>query len=145
MLRAFINEKGQMYLTDGTHAESIICDPKKLNKMIITGLPMPDISGNPMVCQDYLAKRREIMDQLEPTQSSRFIYLRSLGDYVNIDGSKSAFITPISDSGKQICGYTTLPEATLEEVFSDAPQLEDGMYHSRLRELKNRLIWNQFT
>lgn len=138
MLLTAYKQNNRSFLTDGYIWEMLVNDSKLYINPDLRSMSIRPEKMDTSTSVDYLDRRNNLISILEPDDTSSFKYMEDFDFfyYLNLKLNNSSYIAlPKDDSQMVILGK--LSEIDLSNKLED---LTDGLYQSKLSEIKSRLL-----
>ena len=138
MLLTAYKQNNRSFLTDGYIWEMLVNDSKLFINPDLRSMSIKPEKMDMSTSVDYLDRRNNLISILEPDDTSSFKYMEDFDFfyYLNLKLNNSSYIAiPKEDSQTIIIGK--LSEIDLSNKLED---LTDGLYQSKLSEIKSRLL-----
>ena len=142
MLLTAYKQNNRSFLTDGYIWEMMVNDNKLYINPDLRSMSIKPEKMDMSTSVDYLERRNNLISILEPDETSSFKYMEDYDFfyYLNLKLNNSSYIAiPKEDSQTVIIGK--LSEIDLPNKLED---LTNGLYQSKLAEIKSRLIKKTF-
>ena len=142
MLLTAYKQNNRSFLTDGYIWEMMVNDSKLYIDPDLKSMSINPEKMDMSTSVDYLDRRNNLISILEPDETSSFKYMEDYDFvyYLNLKLNNSSYIAiPKDDSQMVILGK--LSEIDLSHKLED---LTNGLYQSKLSEIKSRLIKKTF-
>lgn len=138
MLLTAYKQNNRSFLTDGYIWEMLVNDSKLSINPDLRSMSIKPEKMDMATSVDYLDRRNNLISILEPDDTSSFKYMEDFDFfyYLNLKLNNSSYIAiPKEDSETVIIGK--LSEIDLPNKLED---LTNGLYQSKLAEIKSRLL-----
>lgn len=138
MLLTAYKQNNRSFLTDGYIWEMMVNDSKLYINPDLKSMSIKPEKMDMSTSVDYLDRRNNLISILEPDETSSFKYMEDFDFfyYLNLKLNNSSYIAiPKEDSQTVIIGK--LSEIDLPNKLED---LSNGVYQSKLAEIKSRLL-----
>lgn len=138
MLLTAYKQNNRSFLTDGYIWEMLVNDSKLYINPDLQSMSIKPEKMDKSTSIDYLDRRNNLISILEPDETSSFKYMEDFDFfyYLNLKLNNSSYIAiPKDDSQMIILGK--LSEIDLSNKLED---LTNGLYQSKLAEIKSRLL-----
>lgn len=138
MLLTAYKQNNRSFLTDGYIWEMMVNDSKLYINPDLRSMSIKPEKMDMSTSVDYLDRRNNLISTLEPDETSSFKYMEDYDFfyYLNLKLNNSSYIAiPKEDSQTVIIGK--LSEIDLSNKLED---LSNGLYQSKLAEIKSRLL-----
>ncbi len=138
MLLTAYKQNNRSFLTDGYIWEMMVNDSKLFINPDLKSMSIKPEKMDLSTSVDYLDRRNNLISTLEPDETSSFKYMEDYDFfyYLNLKLNNSSYIAiPKEDSQTVI--IWKLSEIDLSNKLED---LSNGLYQSKLAEIKSRLL-----
>lgn len=138
MLLTAYKQNNRSFLTDGYIWEMLVNDSKLYINPDLKSMSIKPEKMDMSTSVDYLDRRNNLISTLEPDETSSFKYMEDYDFfyYLNLKLNNSSYIAiPKEESQTVIIGK--LSEIDLSNKLED---LSNGLYQSKLAEIKSRLL-----
>lgn len=138
MLLTAYKQNNRSFLTDGYIWEMMVNDSRLYINPDLKSMSIKPEKMDMATSIDYIDRRNNLISTLEPDDTSSFKYMEDYDFfyYLNLKLTNSSYIAiPKEDSQTVIIGK--LSEIDLSNKLED---LTNGLYQSKLAEIKSRLL-----
>lgn len=138
MLLTAYKQSNRSFLTDGYIWEMMVNENKLYINPDLKSMSIKPEKMDMTTSIDYIDRRNNLISILEPDETSSFKYMEDFDFfyYLNLKLNNSSYIAiPKEDSQTVILGK--LSEIDLSNKLED---LSNGLYQSKLAEIKSRLL-----